>query len=59
MTDQNTLQSCEIMNNNTVAQADVNPCFESRRSCEPWHFTYMPAVGGHTGHFHLRVMPCN
>jgi len=52
-----TLQSCGVINNNTVAQAEVNPYFESRCSYEPWHYTYMRSVSGHTGHFHIRVMP--
>jgi len=52
-----TLQSCGIINNNEVAQDDVNPYFESLCAYEPWHGTYMRSYDSHDGHFHIRVMP--
>lgn len=47
---------CGILNNNTNAQAVVNPYFESTYSYRPWRDQFMRTVTGHTGHFHVRVM---
>ncbi len=49
-------QACGIINDNDAdVRAEVNEYFESQFSYQPWHGTFMRSIGGHTGHFHIRV----
>ena len=49
-------QACGIINDNdTAVLNEINTYFTSQYAYEPWHGTFMRNIGGHTGHFHIRV----
>ena len=47
---------CGIINDNTADVLEqVNGYFDANHAYVPWHDTFMRSIGGHTGHFHIRV----